>query len=291
MEGWTLQCVDCPLRGILPAPTELLHGSSIAPAGSTACTCNAGYTATAGGGCTVTPCPAGTWSSVPGIPCNSCPSNSSSPPGSDEQADCLCIAGSSGPSGGPCQQCQAGTFTATIGAAACAACGAGTFSTAGSSVCAQCGDGTYSYSASALCLACPSDSNSPSRSISLANCICNVGFEGPDGGSCLACVPGKYKAQNGSVVCSTCPNGTFSSTSAASSAATCQSCPADTVTVISPASVLSDCVCTVGFEGPAGGSCTLCGEGTYKDTNSTDLCTQCQPGRKVPKVGLVLQLQ
>ena len=58
------------------------------------------------------------------------------------------------------------------------------------------------------CLACPANSNSPAGSLALTSCACNAGFSGPDGGSCTACVAGKYKAStqaDGSSACTACP--------------------------------------------------------------------------------------
>jgi hypothetical protein len=50
-------------------------------------------------------------------------------------------------------------------------------------------------------------SSAPARSTSLTVCTCNAGFSGPDGGTCTACVAGKYKASAGSAACTGCPAG------------------------------------------------------------------------------------
>ena len=61
---------------------------------------------------------------------------------------------------------------------------------------------TYSTVVSATsiftCIPCPSDSNSPAGSSAVTNCTCNVGYSGPDGDTCTACVAGKYKVSTGS---------------------------------------------------------------------------------------------
>jgi hypothetical protein len=40
--------------------------------------------------------------------------------------------------------------------------------------------------------------------------LCMLGYSGPDGGNCTACVTGKYKASAGSVLCSDCPTNSTS---------------------------------------------------------------------------------
>jgi hypothetical protein len=40
--------------------------------------------------------------------------------------------------------------------------------------------------------------------------LCMLGYSGPDGGSCTACVAGKYKASAGSALCSDCPTNSTS---------------------------------------------------------------------------------
>ena len=56
----------------------------------------------------------------------------------------------------------------------------------------------------------------------LASCTCNVGYTGPDGGPCTACVPGKYKGLVGAGSCDDCDTGKISSSPAAAS---CPSVP------------------------------------------------------------------
>ena len=40
--------------------------------------------------------------------------------------------------------------------------------------------------------------------------LCMLGYSGPDGGNCTACVAGKYKASAGSALCSDCPTNSTS---------------------------------------------------------------------------------
>jgi len=80
--------------------------------------CPAGYTA-ASDGPTCAACEAGTYTATVGSDsCAACPAHSHSAARSDEQADCACDAGYTGPDGGPCVVCfecdAVVTFTATL---------------------------------------------------------------------------------------------------------------------------------------------------------------------------------
>jgi len=73
--------------------------------------------------------------------------------------------------------------------------------------CTSCESGKYSSAtnvATNLCDICPDHSNSPESSSLRTQCICNSGYTGTDGGECVACVSGKYKALSGSVQCNSC---------------------------------------------------------------------------------------
>jgi len=52
--------------------------------------------------------------------------------------------------------------------------------------------------------------------------FCQVGYSGPDGGPCVACLPGAYKNVNGSSACSACPSLSFQNFSGQSA---CGACP------------------------------------------------------------------
>jgi hypothetical protein len=103
-----------------------------------------------------TDCGAGTYSTAVGSSssstCIACPSNSTSPAGSANLTSCTCNAGSTGPNGGPCAACGAGTYSAAVGS-----------------------------SASSTCIACPSNSTSPPGSAALTSCTCNAGYFVPFG--------------------------------------------------------------------------------------------------------------
>ena len=106
-------------------------------------------------------------------------------------AVCVCAAGyfSDAP-GGTCKKCRVGSFCSTGGAVA------------GSTI-----------------APCPANSTSPAGSTNITNCTCNVGYTGPDGGSCAACEAGKYKEAVGSAACTQCPPGTLASPGSTESAA------------------------------------------------------------------------
>jgi hypothetical protein len=57
----------------------------------------------------------------------------------------------------------------------------------------------------------------------LTNCTCNAGWTGPDGGTCTACVSGKYKVLTGSALCTDCGAETYSTTASS----TCSTCPSN----------------------------------------------------------------
>jgi len=90
----------------------------------------------------------------------------------------------------------------------------------------------------------------------LAN-SCDVGYTGPDGGRCTACLAGLYKDSNGSIPCADCPP--FSTSPLASS------------------DVLQ-CICDLGYTGN-GMSCTACAHGTFKSVNGSSNCTACPRGK------------
>ena len=101
------------------------------------------------------------------------------------------------------------------------------------------------------------------------DCECKPGYSGPDGGTCVVCLAGSYKDVNGSVACSLCPAGTFSTAKAAdkreacvpcgvdtysttlgaAAVSTCLYCPAHTRSDIG-SSVIANCSCIAGYTGP-----------------------------------------
>jgi hypothetical protein len=76
--------------------------------------------------------------------------------------------------------------------------------------CEPCGTGTYKTTSANLeaCVACPTGSTTlTTTNDELSDCICDLGYTGTGGASCVACEIGEYKASTGSAACTTCPTG------------------------------------------------------------------------------------
>jgi hypothetical protein len=129
---------------------------------------------------------------------------------------------------------------------ACTACAPGSAKAAnGSRACGLCEEGKYStVSGASSCFSCPQGSLSPVGSSSLNACAdCKPGFEKnvslADSIACRACIPGKYKATNGTSACVDCPHGHFSSESGAVG---CSACPSASYSPQSGASNSDVCI-------------------------------------------------
>ena len=292
----TLACTSCGTGMYSPTVGATSVETCIAcPTGSgstcvscsaiTNCNCNVGYTRLAG---TCTACDAGKYKIVTGsavctdcvagkysttlaatvaTTCLGCPTSSTSPLASSAPAACTCNAGFTGPDGGTCTYCAAGTYKSVTGSTPCTSCPA---------------------NSGASCIACDS----------ALQCTCNAGYVGPDGGPCTACAAGTYS----SVVCidtlaeSTCYNlfaedlcGGYCESCCATCqnmngcnlpSPTCVSCPAGATSPVgstsSAACIVADC--NAGYTGPSGGPCAACVAGTYKSAAGSAACTNCGVG-------------
>ena len=116
--------------------------------------------------------------------------------------------------------------------------------------CCTCGGGETQVSET--CLECPTNSNSPVGSSVSTACTCNAGSTGPDGGTCLFCVAGKYTALVGSTACVDCEVGTYSASVGATQSSTCVTCPTNADSSLG-SSVSTACTCNSGSTGPDGG--------------------------------------
>ncbi len=134
------------------------------------------------------------------------------------------------------------------------------------------------------CEECPSHSHSEEGSAEIADCVCNMGYTGPDGSACSACVAGRFKSANGSVSCAACPEGKYSNRSAATSEATCAACPPWSYSAQGNANV-TDCVCVRGYSGPDGGPCIGCRPGSFKQVQGSGACLACLPGTFSAQIG------
>ena len=182
----------------------------------------------------------------------------------------------------------------------------GWYSALNSSSCKMCAENSFKASAgNAACTLCFPNATSAAGSNTSSACQCVRGFTGPNGGACVQCMPGQYKTVIGSSACLQCvansisPGGSINATACVCNAGfvgrgPCSACARDTYayknTVTNPtgvcmpcpaysksepqSSALTSCKCLLGYGGPAGGPCTLCGLGHYR--GSTDAtCRQC----------------
>ena len=233
-------------------------------------------------------CPAGTWSSASNVQsaagCTQCVAGTaSSATGATAASTCVgCTYGTYALAGqGSCSNCPPGTYNANVNngvsvAAACTACPGGTYSAAygatSPNTCKNCPAGTSSSVGAgsvAACAFCAPGSFAPMEgSTSCASCaasfFCDVGAT-----TNTTTCPAGYYCPGGAAV--PCPQGTFSNTTGATSAASCISCPA-------------------GFYGPAVGaaynsSCVPCPAGMYSSTpgiTSSGQCLSCAAGTFCP---------
>ena len=170
--------------------------------------CIEGTYSTTAGATACVDCERGTYAAASGaISCNLCGSDSDSVSGSSDATACICNAGFSGPDGGPCSSCPSGEYKEVSGTHSCL----------------PCPPGSYSVGGAALCTQCPFRTISPSRSQTILNCSCQIGYSGPDGSNqCDECLRGFFKPIAGSSLCLQCAAGQYSNETGMSR---CLSCP------------------------------------------------------------------
>jgi alpha-tubulin suppressor-like RCC1 family protein len=251
-----------------------------------------------------------------GFECATCPANSTSPPGSMSQTDCLCNIGYSGPDGGSCTPCPTGTFKEYKGVGTCATCPPNKYQdNTGSQTCKPCvslceagkyldGCGVDNSGSCALCPpnkyqpstgqfecnVCPINSTSPSGSDSIDDCLCNAGYE-RYGDYCRACQSGFYKTDAGnSSSCLPCEAGTFKANSGAGTCNPCEDnkyqdesgqfkckhCPSNSTSPLGSDSI-DNCECNAGYERD-GSNCNKCQKGKYKTDAGNNTCLPCEAG-------------
>lgn len=166
-----------------------------------------------------------------------------------------------------CVPCPAGAFLQD-GTRNCAACPAGTYSSAdAASKCTPCPTGTYSPvtglagDSSAVCLACPAGTASNALgATSLTACAsCATGSFASlaESSACTPCPVGMFASGRGALTCSQCSSGTYASSTGSPS---CASCPAGTY---APAT-----------NGAGATTCHDCPRGFFSDQASS-LCSPC----------------
>ena len=135
------------------------------------------------------PCPAGTASTLVGLPsldsCHACPAGSYSNSGATSCSLCPVGQYSGSPGSGSCSSCPPGTYSASPGATSCTQCPPGTYNS---------NSGSTSQSS---CTACPAGT-------------ANVNYGASSGSSCVPCVAGYYSPTTGAAACSACHVGHFS---------------------------------------------------------------------------------
>jgi hypothetical protein len=230
-----------------------------------------------------------------------CPMNSRSLPGSNSSLDCVCKLGYSGPNGGPCTACPAGSFK-NLPWGSCTPCPVGSVSETGSASCNSCpvnmttdvddvskcscnvgygldvhedcqGCAVGGYKdaiGNVTCTQCPMNSRSLPGSNSSLDCVCKLGYSGPNGGPCTACPAGSFK----NLPWGSCLPCSVGSVSAPGSAA-CNSCPVNMTTDVDD---VSKCSCREGYGFDGHGDCQECTAGDYKNEIGNLTCTPCPQG-------------
>jgi len=150
-------CMQCPAGAQSSVGSALLAD----------CVCKPGYSGPDGGPCRA--CEQGKYKEEAGSgQCLDCPAHTISSEASTLRSLCLCQPGFTyNPSSQECEACEAGTWKAANGSAACSL--------------------------------CPLNTNSPQAAPSISACVCNLGYTGPGGLGCSACAAGTYKVRR--VIC------------------------------------------------------------------------------------------
>ena len=286
-------CLDCPAN----------QTSAVGSTSNNSCffSCRAGQT-----GVPCAPCVPGTYKETIGIhQCTACPVGLTSPAGSTSSVACIvddCNAGYTGPSGGPCVACVAGTYKSATGSAACINCGIGTYSSTlaatAAAACVACPNNTFSgvigISNVLACQSCQPNAVSVAGSVSQEYCYCKAGYAHAEGEfRCNACTPGTYNSHLARKTCSNCTIGMYSVHYNATGPETCQACPVGQwssegsancnlcplySSTLGTSGSIFDCVCDAGYTGPAGSTCTPCSAGKYKTATGSAACTNCETG-------------
>ena len=310
-------CSVCQVNTYQPLTAQTLAsacqscaGNSQSPAGSDEridCQCNAGYWGPNGAvtclecyagqykpekgpqDCSV--CPNATYSGLFAqtaiTTCVACPSMSLSFAGSDALSDCHCDAGyyteDMGLPSKSCVACAQGTYNEILGVEACSKCTAGKYSTdlhsTSRETCLTCESG-WSLEGRFQCEPCPGNSKSVAGSRTVqTDCKCDPGYSGADGGTCMFCLPGKFKEESGAAACSDCPISTFSPDTAREFESDCLDCP-DFSQSVEGSDALEDCKCSVGYTSTVvntdGASCAECSAGKFKDVLGHAACSLCR---------------
>ena len=277
-------CINCAAGQISPAGSD-------APEDCISPGCPAGQTGSDALNCVS--CEAGKYKETVSFDaCTACPVNSVTlATGQTALSQCVCNRGHTGPDGGTCTACEAGSYKATTGALPCTFCAENTFSTTVAAV-------------SADCAACPANSVSVAGSGSIDLCFCNAGYNQTAAhDACVECLPGFYDNALDRYECSKCPGGLYSAARGATGVETCTACQAGTWSETGSATCqpcparsnsseasafLSDCKCNPGSTGEDGQTCVSCPAGKYKPGSGSAACTDCGAGTYSTATGATL---
>jgi len=181
-----------------------------------------------------------------------------------------------------CYACDAGFYNADLGKMECSPCGPGYFSPMLASLsidnCDTCAADTFSMAGEKECTNCTADSQAPPISSEPTDCVCNAGYTGVDGGTCVACVAGKIKIQMGSALCTDCLAGQYSTDVAATACSNCLDNSNSPVGSISA----GDCICNPAYTLSASLTCDICAQNTFKTEAGNAACTDCTPNSESP---------
>ena len=215
------------------------------PDGGTCAKCDPGTYKNVNGSSHCLSCPSGEFSGIHGTSCVACPVNMNAAEGANAVTDCRCQEGYTGSYGVSCEACPSGKYKGSIGSALCSLCPVGKYSSA------------TAQTSVASCVTCPDASSSPPGSGNGADCICNIGFTGPNGQPCAPCAVGKYKDLNGTVECQSCPSVAATSFYDHTRARHgFRQVPGWNTTSLPASTSLSSCTCAPGSLGNTGGPCS-----------------------------------
>ena len=284
--------------------TACTPGTFNAEKNQTQCsTCDAGSYSGSPASVTCQQCSSNTYSHEGSALCTNCPSNTESAAVSTVVADCICKKGYTGPDGGHCQACLAGTYKSVTGSGACIPCGSGTYSTSSAattcSTCQTCASGQYLSScgsaSAGTCVNCLAESAKCTANTYLFNCggsyggactpcpSCPAGEQrngctGVSAGSCGACPSGTFKPSAGTEPCQTCPTcsaGKYNmGTCDGINSNTCVDCVAGKYSNVAGLSACLDCQAGKISGSAAATICTTCTEGSTPSADNTT-CKGC----------------
>jgi hypothetical protein len=153
----------------------------------------------------------------------------------------------------------------------------------GNNTCQQCTSGKYKGVAAnhtedlELCQLCPANTTSKAQSARIEDCVCIPGHSGPNGGPCVACEVGKYKAINGSSSCIDCPLDTWADKTNMTECKSCQEflkSPGG-ATESTGQNTSESCFCRPGYITNGTTYCSACVPGKYSLVKNLAECTAC----------------